>query len=293
MPQFQEVFGQVEADIQQRRFSSAMRRLVSISNSQSKNLHYLGLLAQVQTALQDYSGLIRTLSETVNLRPSAASYLDLMYVLYTQGRLNEALDIGLQLQDMQLTGIQQRSLVHGLVRIYLEFCDYEGVQELIANYDGDKDDSLLVWASGLVEVAVGRKDEALVLFRRAIELQNTNDRAWVSLAMLHEEMGDRELALANLNRALDVNPDNATGLKLMVKWTRKMPDENRKVLSKIRHYLSRHDFDDEMSVCYIQALKDERAFDRAGFEIDKLILRHPADSRFTELKKNLEVQMKM
>lgn len=127
MPQFQEVFSQVEADIQQRRFSSAMRRLVAISNEESKNLHFLGLLAQVQTGLQDFAGLIRTLSVTVSLRPSPASYLDLMYVLYTQGRLNEALDIGLQLQDMELGEVQQRSLVQGLVRIYLEFCDYEGV----------------------------------------------------------------------------------------------------------------------------------------------------------------------
>lgn len=247
MPQSQEVLTEtltlVESDLQQRRFSSAMGKLTRISNTCSHDLHFLGLLAQTQQGLSDFSGLIRTLSVTAKIRQTAPAFLDLMYALYTQGRLHEALDIGLLLQDMELTEVQARALAQGLVRIYLEFSDYEGVLEIIDAGQGADDDSLMTWARGLVELEAGRRDEALALFRRAVEQQSTNDRAWISLAMLHEEMGDRELALANLERALDLNPENATGLKLMAQWhSRAGGAPTPQMHGKISYYLAQYEF---------------------------------------------------
>lgn len=287
MPQTQ-VFGQIEVDLQSKRYSSAMGKLVGISNEYSTNLYFLGLLAQVQTALSDFKGLIKTLEVTAKVSDSSASYLDLMYMLYTQGRLNEALDVGLLLQDRELTPIQQKSLVQCLVRVYIEFNDYEGIRELAEQYKAQSEDTLLVWAMGLVHLAEGNKNTALEMCRKSVELNSQNDRAWISLALLHDQMGDRELAMANLERALDVNPENTTGLKLLSQWYTRQADKTNEVVGKIQYYLDRHDFDEEMSACYIRVLQEHRLFQPALFEVNKLILENPEQLQFREIKKNLE-----
>ncbi|MBY0553730.1 tetratricopeptide repeat protein [bacterium] len=293
MPQSISVFGPVEGDINQGKYSSAMMKLTTLSNTYSKDLHFLGLLAQTQKALSDYTGLIKTLNTTAKIAKTPASYLDLMYCYYTQGRLNEALDVALSLQEMGLKGIQEKSLVHCLIRIYLEFSDYEGIEETVKSYKGTHKDGLIIWAMGLVRLANGNKNDALRLFRSAVEINPANDQAWVSLAMLHEEMGDRELALANLERALDKNSKNATGLKLMAKWHRRDLEQSQKMMSRVQYYLSQHEFDEEISLCYVQLLKENNAVDTARFELDKLILTYPNKSEYGAMKNNLEQAAKV
>lgn len=286
------VFGLVESDLSQGKYSSAMMRLTTLSNAYSKDLHFLGLLAQTQKALSDYTGLIKTLNATAKLTQSPAAQLDLMYCFYTQGRLNEALDVALVLQDMGLTGVQEKALVQCLVRIYLEFSDYEGIEEVVANYSGVHDD-LIMWAMGLVRLANGNKNAALEAFRNAVAANPNNDQAWVSLAILHDEMGDRELALANLEKALDANHDNATGLKLMAKWHRRDLEQTQNVMNRVCYYLSQHEFDEEISLCYIQMLKENNAIGSARFELDKLILNYPTKAEYGAMKKNLEDALKL
>jgi tetratricopeptide (TPR) repeat protein len=242
------VFGLVENDLSQGKYSSAMMRLTTLSNVYSRDLHFLGLLAVTQKALSDYSGLIKTLNVTVKISGSKASHLDLMYVYYTQGRLNEALDVALCLQDMGLSGVQEKALVHCLLRIYLEFSDYEGIEEVISNYAGNHQDDLIMWAMGLVQLASGNNNEAISLFRNAVATNSANDQAWVSLALLHDEMGDRELALANLEKALDANRKNATALKLMAKWHKRDLQQTHDVMTRVRYYLSDYEFDEEISL---------------------------------------------
>jgi tetratricopeptide (TPR) repeat protein len=286
--QINSVFGLVENDLDQGKYSSAMMRLTTLSNVYSRDLHFLGLLAVTQKALSDYAGLIKTLNVTAKISGTKASHLDLMYAYYTQGRLNEALDIALLLQDMGLSGIQEKALVHCLVRIYLEFSDYEGIEEVISNYTGNHQDDLIMWAMGLVRLASGNKNEAISFFRNAVSTNPANDQAWVSLALLHEEMGDRELALANLEKALDANHNNATGLKLMAKWHRRNLEQTHHVMNRVRYYLSQHEFDEEISLCYIQMLKENNAIVSASFELDKLILNYPSKAEYSAMKKNLE-----
>lgn len=219
MPQPDLVFGPVRDSLVQRRYTSAMIKLTSLSNNYSKDLNFLFLLAQTQRALTDFHGLIKTLTVITDLTKSPADYIELMLVLYAEGRLNEALDVALLLQEMELSAVESSVLNRCLVKIYLEFNDYEGVQEVITNHDGADRDDLMVWAMGLVHLTAAKQNEALDCFRKSVELNRMNDSAWVSLSLLHAEMGDRELALANLKKALDANPNNMTALKLMTKWT--------------------------------------------------------------------------
>lgn len=288
MPQSNSVFGLVEKDFQQRRFTSAMIKLVSISNTHSKDLEFLALLARVQAALADFAGLIKTLQVAAEITKSVADRIELMNVLYSQGRLNEALDVALVLQEMPLAPAEVKRLSHCLVKIYVEFSDYEGLQEVITNSENTLNDDVLLWANGLVHLSNGEKNDALDSFRKAVLVNNLNDQAWVSLSILHEEMGDRELAMANLERALDANPSNSIGLKLMTKWYRRDTEQTANMMKKVRHYLAQYEFDEEISLCHFQMLKDANDLGSARFEVEKLFLNDPANSKYASMKSDFK-----
>jgi tetratricopeptide (TPR) repeat protein len=241
----------------------------------------------VQKGLGDSAGQIKTLEVIADITKTHVAYLDFMAALYAEGRLNEALDVGLYLQDEPLSEVNARYHTRMMVRIYLEFCDYEGVNEAVGQFSQKYTiDDLMMWAQGFVRLADGDQNQALDCFRRAVEMNPSNDQAWISLAMLHDEMGDRELAIANLERGLDINPSNVTGLKMMAKW-QKHAENRENVLNRLKHYLKDHSFDEEMSICYVQLLKESNAIDEACFEIEKQILNNPANSAFARAKNDL------
>lgn len=292
MLQAESVFSLIENDLNSKYYSSAMRRLTTISNEYSRDLTFLNLLARTQRALADFAGLIRTLKQISKQTEADADQIELMKVLYSQGRLNEALDVALTLQEKELSLPQKCALSHCLVKIYLEFCDYEGVEEVYATYANSERDDVMLWAKGLVHLADEEKNEALEYFRKAVSINSANDQAWVSLSLLHEEMGDRELALANLDKAFDVNPHNATGLKLLTKWHQREEKQTQRVVEKVRHYLAHYEFDEEISLCYMQLLREQNDLSSLGFEAEKLILNNPSNPEFINIKKKLEAGMK-
>lgn len=290
MPELSMVLGLVESDLDRKKYSQAMKRLVSVSNENSHNLQFLGLLAMTQKCLGDFSGHIKTLEAIAKITGSQISHLDYMAALYNEGRLNEALDVGLMLQDQEMTAVNAKYFTRMMIKIYLEFCDYEGVEEVLQNYVKNYElDDLMFWGKGFVALAYGHQDDALDFFRKALNQNPRNDGAWVSIAMLHDEMGDRELALANLERALDVNPVNATGLKLLARWHKSDLNSKRHVIERLSLYLSRYNFDEELSLCYVQLLHENNAAAVARFELEKQLLNNPYHEEFLRLKNNLQV----
>ena len=288
MPNTSTVLGLVEQDIANKKYSQAMAKLVSVSNELSKDVKFLSLLAITQKALSDFAGHIKTLAAIAGQTQSHVSYLDYMAALYAEGRLNEALDVGLYLQDQELNDVNAQYFTRMMTRIYLEFCDYEGVSEVIERYClGRSADDLMNWAMGFVCLTDGQRDQAIDYFRKSIELNAQNDQAWISLSMLHEEMGDRELALANLERALDINPHNSTGLKLMAKWHKRDLESVRNTMERLSYYLSSHTFDEEVSLCYVQVLRENNAEQIAKFELEKVLLNNPQNEAALKLKNDL------
>lgn len=285
MPQLDSVLSLVQQDLQNRKYSQAMKRLVSVSNEMSHDLNFLNLLGHTQKMLGDLAGQIKTLAIIAGKTASCGAQLDLMSALYVEGRLNEALDIGLRLQDNEMSIVEARYMTRIMTKIYLEFSDYEGVEEVLAAYRQLAPlDDVMVWGSGLVCLAREQKDEALALFRRAVEINPKNEQAWISLALLHEDMGDRELALANVEKALDANPLNSVALKLIMKWHHPHPSTSLEVSGKVDFYLLNSDFDEEMQLSYVQMLQENGNLARAGFELDKMQLFNPENTRFQQLR---------
>lgn len=291
MPQDNSILSLVEEDILHKKYSKAMYRLVSISNELSHDMGYLSLLSFVQKMLGDLAGQIKTLSILATKTNRVHIKLDLMSALYAEGRLNEALDVGLELQslELRLDSVEGISLSHLLVKIYLEFSDYEGVEEILKlSFSQLPTDDVLNWASGVLSLTREQKNEALNFFRKAIALNESSEQAWISLALLHEEMGDRELAIANIERALDINPLQSTALKLMMKWQHNSRIDTARVIEKVDFYLQNTDFDVDIEICYAQMLSQNNAIDRAQFELDKSVLFQPSNTQLQSLRIHLQ-----
>lgn len=294
MPQQNSVFSHVSKDIELKKFNQAMMKLSSLSLKYSKDVQFLTYLAQTQKALNDTNGLIKTLTEMIKFNSHPSWKIELMQQLYIDGRINQALDIGLELQGMQLPESDTKKVSNLLIKIYIEENDFEGVSEVIGSFNlVDQSDDFICWSMGLVNLSRGDKNLALECFRKAVNINNGNDRAWVSLALLHHEMGDNELALANLEKSLDLNPLNSSAVKLYSSWTQKNGDKIGSAIGRIRFYLSEYEFDEEISLCHVQMLCQTRSWQEANFEIDKLIFTHPQNAAYFNLKKNLGVNLKL
>ncbi len=282
------VFGQVELDLINRKFNSAMMRLTSMSLQFSKNPIYLRYLCQALRAIGDQMALVKTLKELNRQESNPEIEIEIMDLLYKNAHINEALDIALILQEKPLSANQRNAVHLTLMKIYIEENDFEGVQEILdqgARLMQTND--FVLWAQGLVQLSNGDKNQALQSFRKAIHANDRNDQAWVSLALVHFEMGDEELALGNLEQALDCNPLNNAAVKLYSQWALRKTDKAKKALHSIRFYLSEHGFDEEISWCHVQLLCGLKHFNAATAELNKLILTHPQNLNYTEMKKNL------
>lgn len=302
-------FGLIQVDLNQFRYSKAMMGLSTLSKTYNKDLVFLRLLAQTQKSLGDFMGLIKTLQVTAQITQATSDYIELMQILSLQGRLNEALDIALMLQEKTLSPHEDRQLAHCLVKIYLEFGDFEGIQEVLGACDYVAEDGLLLWAMGLVFLNLGDKYEAFNFFKKAVLIDHTNEQAWISLSQLHEEGGNDSLAKASLEKVFDLNSNNmaafgmasnsafSMALKFMVHLILKCPrrdvEEINKVLEQLRKYLSQFEFDAEISLCYTQLLVEIKDMASARLEIEKLILYDPTNDSYLKMKKNFEAGMKI
>lgn len=269
-------------------------KLGGMSVQYSKDIGYLTYLSETLRGLGDQIALIKTLKELQRQQPSDSTEVEIMELLYKNAHINEALDIALSLQDKPMAIAEKQIVFLTLLRIYIEENDFEGVQEILDQsaillHDND----FACWAQGLVHLASGDKNQAVIQFRKAVQLNPTNDQAWVSLALVHQEMGDDELALANLEKALDCNPMNNAAVKLYSQWAAKRTDKSSKALQSIRFYLSEHGFDEEISVCHVQLLCHLKFWSEATSEINKLIFANPRNLNYVEMKKNLEQSLNM
>lgn len=289
MPAVSSVFGQVQADLQNKKFNSAMMKLGRLSLNYSKDIFYLDYLCQALRGLEDHAALIKALKELNRQQPSTAVEVELMELLYKNAHINEALDVALSLQERPISDFQKKTVALTLLRIYIEENDFEGVQEVLdqsSKFLGSND--FMHWAQGLVFLSNQDKNQAVIQFRKSVQLNAMNDQAWVSLALVHQEMGDEELAIANLEKALDCNPMNTAAVKLYSQWTAKRADKTNKALESVRFYLTEHSFDEEISLCHVQLLCRLKFWGQATSEMSKLILAHPRNLNYIAMKKNLE-----
>lgn len=282
----------VKESIKNKNYRKALAQLSQLSIQHSHDEDFLVYLSDVQNKLSDFSGLLKTYQtlEKINLSSNKRAYYQccIIEILYKLNKKNEALDVIYDFMSKTSERLLKVKVLLILTKIYIEENDFEGVEEALDELSLLKcENEFTVWASGLVELHQKKSDLALGYFRKSIKMNPNQDYAWVSLSMLHYEMGDLDLAHANLEKALDLNPVNAVALKLYAIWNSKNSLKQQKALGRLRFYLSHQSFDEDMSLCFIKMLCHAKMWSEANFELDKLIINNPKNQSYLQLKKSL------
>jgi tetratricopeptide (TPR) repeat protein len=254
----------------QKKFKKSFLKLIPLSNKLSKDESFLSLLSSVQQQLQDFSARQKTLKVLCEIAKTAQNQLMYMSQLLDNNLYNAALDVGLVMQDQMMTLEEKNQLFGMMSKIYIHENDFEGLSEIVKRYEQENILSEHYhYSKSLLNLNQSNEMTALESLRQAV-VQNQNfDQGWVALALLHDKMGDQDLSMANLEKALDVNPLNASALKHFSKKSI-LNGSVDKAVEKINFYLQVHNFDQEMTVQYAGLMKLKNMNDIVQRESDKL-----------------------
>lgn len=230
----------------EKKYKKCFLQLIKISNQASHQVEYLELLYKVQIQLQDQSAAVKILSVLIEKSGRVDYGLEKMRLLMSLQRHNEALDIGLSLQGQNLNVVERKKLFEYLIDIYIVFSDFEGLEELLNHYHAEfADEAISLFAWGLLYIQDEQANDAILCLRQALYANPLLDRAWVSLALMHYKMGDAELALANIERALDINDQNPVAIKCFAIWKEELGEYNL-ASRKVSEYLQKNSFDHDL-----------------------------------------------
>lgn len=237
-----------------KKFKKCFLNLIQLSNKMSHDVDYLDLLFKVQMKLNDQSAAIKTLDVLIHKTDSANYLIIKMNLLMSKKLNNEALDIGFKLQTLPLSKNIELQLFQNLTDIYIVFNDFEGVQEVLNQYVQYKTESTYHFAQGLVYIQNDDLHLAIQSLRQAVQINPNFDQAWVTLAIMHNKMGDTELALANIEKALDINEQNPTAVKCYAIWKEQAGDYSS-ACDKIGNYLDKNNFDQDLTMKNIELFR--------------------------------------
>ncbi|WP_409479228.1 tetratricopeptide repeat protein [Pseudobdellovibrio sp. HCB154] len=253
-------------------YKKSFLNLIKISTEFSNEPEFLRLLSQVQMSLKDFTGQLKTLQVLSRKSTDIEDKVKYMMALLSQGQRNESLDEALKLLTMPLTKTEKVFVFKALIRIYSVENDFEGLEDVCRELGTlGINDAEVSYSHALVEAAKGELDQAIEHLRQAVVDNPLFDTGWAALGLYHYKKGDIELAKANLEKALDINPANTTALKHISNWVDdSQPDELNATLEKVNYYLQKFNFDEEISGCHANLLIKKGQAELAQLEIDKL-----------------------
>lgn len=143
---------------------------------------------------------------------------------------------------------------------------------------------------GTLEIQKGEIGRATIRFRQAVTINQKNDRAWVGLALTHRELGDYELAWANIERALDANPLNGCAVDIYVEWCVKESKLNL-ALRRLSHFVRHHDEDIIRSFCLAKIHYLSGQLLEAFCELEKVLTYEPGIEGGLEFREIITKEM--
>jgi tetratricopeptide (TPR) repeat protein len=168
--------------------------------------------------------------------------------------------------------------------------DFESAEEFYNKAYAIKTDSdTLLVNYGILEMQRGDLNRARDRFRSAVQYNESNDKAWIGLAMVHFDFGDEELGVANLKRALDLDPQNRTAIQLALQKLN-LSIHGTYLIEVISQFLSYVDNDPEMSCQLIQLFVMRGQYSLANLEAQRLVLWNPESEKYCEILNQVENQ---
>lgn len=275
--------------IKHREFSLALNLLRTASNRHSKNTTILGMLAECLERTQRFDEALKVRTASVKVLCSFELVHKLATLYYKLGQDEEALSS--YFESLSLLTEEDDALFEiykNMGNIMVRQGDFEGAEEYYnkAYTLNPSSDTLLV-NFGTLEVQRQDYDKSLYCFRQAVEANPKNDKAWVGLAMVHFQFGDHELAWANLESAVDINPANRTAVLLLANWGVRDHREAQSI-EVLQSYLSRVEFDEEMSLALINLYCSNSQIAEAKLECERVLLWNPENQEVASLREKLK-----
>lgn len=242
---------------------AALLKLIKLSQSCSHNLDYLYLMADVQKALGDTKNQLKTLRLIQNNSQKIADKINFFKMCIFAGELKELNAAMASLDYTVLTAEQLAEVLDLELELAIHYGEVEKIYACQRRFEEFKMTSARYFYSlALIDLKNNQETVALEHLRESLTLDPKMDTSWTALALLHHKLGDIELALANLQKALDSNPYNQTALKLFSSWSF---DQKRltKAESYLNFYLDRYAFDESITMNKISLL-EKTGFDAAA-----------------------------
>ncbi len=168
--------------------------------------------------------------------------------------------------------------------IFVRQKDFDGAEEYYHKaFALNPDSDTLQVNLGTLEIQREDWAEACLRFRAALGSNAKNDRAWVGLALTHHQMGDIDLAFANLINAIDLNPTNRTAVHLLAAWGQKF-ERQTEAIEGLQTYLAQGEVDEDMSLALIELFCEKKDFALAQLELTRLMAWKPEREDLYELE---------
>lgn len=249
--------------LQSGKAKAALLKLIKLSSSCSHNLDYLYLMADVQKAIGDDKNQLKTLRLIQNISHKVVDKINFFKMCIFVGELKE-LNMAIATIDYsQLDQIQLSEMLDLELELAIHYGEVEKIYASQRRFEEFKVKTARYFYSlALIDLKNSQETLALEHLRESLALDPKMDTSWTALALLHHKLGDIELALANLQKALDSNPYNQTALKLFSSWSF---DQKRmtKAESYLNYYLDRYSFDESITLNKISLL-EKTGFDAAA-----------------------------
>ncbi len=240
----------------------------------------------------DARGALTCYRELAKLNPCEETYYELAEAHMSVNNRNLAMaNYQLALSHIDFESPRLFDIYKNMGNLFLSAGDLDAAEE---NYNRaltmrPHSDVLFV-NYGTLEIQRENHSTAAERFRHALELNQTNERAWIGLAMSYHQIGDFDLAWGAVERALDITPNNTLAIRLLLEWSLK--NENySSITMRLNAYLAIHPEDANMAYSLAVVLCKTGQYLEAEFEIDRVLSFQPDHPEATELRNIIKARL--
>lgn len=283
-----EMIKHARALVENGEYSLAQNILRAVLLRNSKNPDAAALMGRCYLGLGNTSDAISCAKSAVSTAENFSSLSLLAEAYYQDGNDESALEFYLKaLEQCDLEDMTLFEVYKNLGNIYVRLGQLNLASASYAKaYTIHSDSEILLVNYGTLSIQMNDWNQAIDFFRAAASINPEYDRAWLGLALVHRHYGDHELALGNLETALDINPLNRVAIQLYCDWALAEGDLS-KAIPYIAFYLESECFDTEMSLLFGQILFDLRRFDASMLEVERVLTLDPTNRLACELNELL------